>query len=154
LKERLYVAEGKDALERSYLFLGVLNMLNHFANFWIVGQKGIRIWDSILLLLGAPGNLPGDLTFGDLGQLLGTRTLLIDYIALTSGFILWAVFNSGIFAGILVVLITPIVGPAAAVSYYAYYRENKIQNIASVDTEAEKEAAAAASIADSSTGKK
>lgn len=150
LKERLYVAEGKDALERSYLFLGVLNMLNHFANFWIVGQKGIRIWDSILLLLGAPGNLPGDLTFGDLGQLLGTRTLLIDYIALTAGFILWAVFSTGIFAGIMVALITPIVGPAAAVSYYAYYRENKIQNIASVDdAEAEKEATA--SIADSST---
>lgn len=152
LKERLYVAEGKDALERSYLFLGVLNMLNHFANFWIVGQKGIRIWDSILLLLGAPGNLPGYLTFGDLGQLLGTRTLLIDYIALAAGFILWAVFSSGIVAGIIMALIAPIVGPAAAVSYYAYYRENKIQDIASVDTEAEKEAAAATrtSIVDSS----
>ncbi|CEP12959.1 hypothetical protein [Parasitella parasitica] len=151
-KERLYVAEGKDALERSFLFLGVLNMLNHFVNFWIVGQKGIRIWDSILLLLGAPGNLPADLTFGDLGQLLGTRTLLIDYIALSVGFVLWAVFNSGIFAGIMVILLTPIVGPAAAVSYYAYYRENKIQNIASAKTETEK--AAGAAVAASSNRKK
>jgi hypothetical protein len=149
LKERLYVAEGKDALERSFLFLGVLNMLNYFVNFWIVGQKGIRIWDSILLLLGAPGNLPVDLTFGDLGQLLGTRTLLIDYIALIVAFILWAVFSSGIFAGIIVALLTPIVGPAAAISFYAYYRENKIQNIVSADPEAEK-AAAAASIISSS----
>lgn len=153
LKERLYVAEGKDALERSFLFLGVLNMLNYFVNFWIVGQKGIRIWDSILLLLGAPGNLPADLTFGDLGQLLGTRTLLIDYIALTAGFILWAIFSSGIFAGIVVALLTPMVGPASAISFYAYYRENKIQNIASADPEAEK-AAAAASIASFSANKK
>lgn len=144
LRERLYAAAGKDALERSYLFLGVLNMLNHFANFWIVGQKGIRIWDSILLLLGAPGNLPGDLTFGDLGQLLGTRTLLIDYIALSVGFVLWAVFNSGIFAGIVVTLITPIVGPAAAISFYAYYRENKIQNMVSADPDAEKTTAVVA----------
>lgn len=152
LKERLYVAEGKDSLERSLLFLGVLNMFNYFVNFWIVGNKGIRVWDSIMLLLNAPGNLPADLTFGDLGQLLSTRTLLVDYIALSAGFILWALFDGGIFSALFVVVIMPIVGPGAAVCYYAYTRENKLQNLASADRETDK--AITAAVNDKKDGQK
>lgn len=129
LRKRLYIAEGKDALERSYLFLGVVNMFLYFGSYLMLALEGIRIWDSLILLLGAPNNLPAGLTFGDLGQLLGTRTVLVEYISLSIAFVFWAILNNGIIAGAFVALATPVVGPAAAVSFYAYYREGTIQDI-------------------------
>ncbi|KAI8988427.1 hypothetical protein BDF20DRAFT_855633 [Mycotypha africana] len=131
VKERLYIAEGKDAVERSYITLGIINMFLYFGSCWWITQQGIYLWDAIVLLLKAPGTLPADLTYGELGQLLTTRTLLIEYIVLAVGFILWATFNSGMLIGLAVALGTPFVGPAAAVSFYAYWRENHIQNLTS-----------------------
>jgi hypothetical protein len=142
LKKRLYIAEGKDALERSYLFLGVLNMFLYFGSYLLLALQGIRIWDSMVMILIAPNKLPAGLTFGDLGQLLGTRIVLVEYISLSIAFVLWAIFNNGIFAGIAVALGTPIVGPSAAVAFYSYYRESTIQDISDA-SEAERIASAA-----------
>lgn len=129
LRKRLQIAEGKDALEKSFLFLGILNMLLYFGSFLQLGHTGIKIWDSIVLLLNAPGTLPAGLTFGDLGQLLGTRTVLVEYISLTVSFIVWSTFQSGLMVGLCVAAAAPIIGPGAAVAFYAYYRETKIQDI-------------------------
>jgi hypothetical protein len=151
LRNRLQIAEGKDALERSYLFIGVLNMFLYFGSYLQLSHLGIRVWDSILMLLNAPGTLPAGLTFGDLGQLLGTRTVLVEYISLAVSFVLWATFNSGLMVGLCVAFACPIVGPGAAVAYYAYYRENKIQDISDAEeTERVKVAAAAAASASGS----
>lgn len=133
LKKRLYIAEGKDALERSYLFLGILNMFLYFGSYLMLSLQGIRIWDSMIMLLSAPNNLPAGLTFGDLGQLLGTRIVLVEYISLSLSFVLYAIFNSGIIAGLAVAFMTPVVGSAAAIAFYSYYREGVIQDIS--DTE-------------------
>lgn len=137
LKERMRVAEGKDAVERTYLFLGVLNLFGYLGSIWFVAQKGIHIGASILLLLNAPEQLPADLTFTDLGQLLSTRIMLVSYLALGAVFLLWAFFQGGILAGLVTALITPIVGPGAAVSFFAYYRESLVQDITTDDPEAE-----------------
>lgn len=128
VKKRLLDVQGKDALERSYLFLGVLNMILYYGSYLTVAHQGIHIWDSILLLLNAPGKLPAGLSFGELGQLLGTRTVLVECISLAISFVLWATFNSGVFVGLLITIATPIIGPGAALSFYSYYRENQIYN--------------------------
>ncbi|RCH88796.1 hypothetical protein CU098_004105 [Rhizopus stolonifer] len=142
LRERLYAAEGKDALERSYLFLGVTNMLLYFGTYLTIAHQGIRIWDSILMLLNAPGSLPAGVPFEDLGKLLATRTVLVDLIVLSIGFVLWAIFQSGFMVGMVVALIAPLVGPAAAVSFYAYYREGTLENPTTTLDQAVKEAIA------------
>ncbi|KAI9483910.1 MAG: hypothetical protein EXX96DRAFT_560135 [Benjaminiella poitrasii] len=129
VKERLVVAEGKDAVERSYLFLAVTNMFMYFAAYWILAKDGIRVFDAIMMLLRAPTGLPADLTFADLGQLLATRTVLVDFIVLSIGFVMWTFFQGGLLAGLLVALSSFIVGPTAAVCYFAYYRESILQNL-------------------------
>ncbi|KAI9345081.1 hypothetical protein BD770DRAFT_421764 [Pilaira anomala] len=128
MKTRLTLVEGKDALERSFLFLGLLNMVIYGITYVATVHQGIHIWDSILLLLNAPSNLPVGLTFQELGQLLCARTALVEYISLSISFALWAMFNSGIIAGLLVFIATPIIGPAAAISFYSYYRETRIDH--------------------------
>ncbi|KAG2234492.1 hypothetical protein INT48_004871 [Thamnidium elegans] len=128
VRERLHLVEGKDALERCFLFLGVLNMVIYYGSYVVTVHQGIHIWDSFLLLLNAPGSLPAGLSFEDLGKLLSTRMVLIDYISLSISFVLWATFNSGIIAGLSVFIATPIIGPAAALSFYSYYRESKMQH--------------------------
>ncbi|KAI8354630.1 hypothetical protein EDC96DRAFT_516737 [Choanephora cucurbitarum] len=138
LKERLYAAEGKDALERSYLFLGVLNMILYFGTYLTVAHQGIRVWDSLMLLLDAPKSLPAGIPFEDLGKLLATRTVLVDLLVLAVGFIFWATLQSGFIVGAVVALITPIVGPAAAVSFYSYYRENTLESFVNKPTDEDK----------------
>ncbi|KAI8377372.1 hypothetical protein BD560DRAFT_55147 [Blakeslea trispora] len=128
LRNRLYAAEGKDALERSYLFLGILNMILYFGTYLTVAHQGIRIWDSVLLLLDAPKSLPAGIPFEDLGNLLATRTVLIDLIVLAIGFIFWATLQHGLIVGFIVALLTPIIGPAAAIAFYGYYRENTLES--------------------------
>ncbi|GAA5805794.1 hypothetical protein HPULCUR_011320 [Helicostylum pulchrum] len=126
VRERLHLVEGKDALERCFLFLGVLNIVIYYGSYVFTVHQGIHIWDSFLLLLNAPGSLPAGLTFVDLGKILCSRMILVDYISLSISFVLWATFNSGVIAGLLVFIATPIIGPAAAISFYSYYRESKI----------------------------
>ena len=129
LKKRLYVAEGKDALERSYLFLGILNMFLYFGCYLTLALEGIRIWDSLILLLRAPDHLPAGLTFSDLGHILGSRTMLVEYISLSISFVVWTILDTGFISGLAVALATPLIGPGAAISFYAYSRENLIQDI-------------------------
>jgi hypothetical protein len=133
LKQRLLHAEGKDALERSYLFLGILNMLLYYGCFWSVSLEGIRVWDSLLMLLNTPFNLPADLSFVDLSLLSSTRVVLVDFLGLTAGFVLWALFESGPLPALVVLVLSPIVGPAAAVSCYAYYREGQLCDLSSTE---------------------
>lgn len=129
LQQRLYHAEGKDALKRSYLVLGVLNMLLYYGSFLTVSWEGIRLWDSLLMLLDAPFSLPANLSFSDMSLLSTTRLVLVDLLGLSAGFVLWALFENGPLAGLMVLALSPIVGPAAAVSYYAYYREGRVCDI-------------------------
>lgn len=128
LKKRLEDVQGKDALERSYLFLGILNMILWYGSYLMIAHQGIHLKDSILLLLNAPGKLPAGLNFAELGQVLGTRTVLVECISLAISFILWATFNSGILTGLLFAVATPIIGPGATLSFYSYYREGQITN--------------------------
>lgn len=137
LKQRMQVAEGKDAVERTYLFLGSLNIFAYFCSIWYIAKMGIHIGGSLLLLLNAPDQLPADLTFTDLGQLLSTRIMLVSYLSLSALFLLWAFFHGGLVAGLVTLLFTPIIGPGAAVSFFAYYREGLLQDISSADPEAE-----------------
>jgi hypothetical protein len=139
VRNRLYVVEGKDALEKSYLLLGIVNMLIYYGMYLIVAHQGIRIWDSLVLLYHAPDNLPGSVSFGDLGQILATRTIVVDYVVLSIGFVIWALFDGGIRPAATVALIMPVVGPAAAISFYAYHRESSVQNLASTNPAFEKE---------------
>lgn len=139
VRNRLYVVEGKDALEKSYLLLGIVNMLIYYGMYLIVAHQGIRIWDSLVLLYHAPDNLPGNVSFGDLGQILATRTIVVDYVVLSIGFVIWALFDGGIRPAATVALIMPVVGPAAAISFYAYHRESSVQNLASTNPTFEKE---------------
>lgn len=139
VRNRLYVVEGKDALEKSYLLLGIVNMLIYYGMYLIVAHQGIRIWDSLVLLYHTPDNLPGSVSFGDLGQILATRTIVVDYVVLSIGFVIWALFDGGIRPAATVALIMPVVGPAAAISFYAYHRESSVQNLASTNPAFEKE---------------
>lgn len=126
VRERLHLVEGKDALERCYLFLGALNMVIYYGSYVFTVHQGIHIWDSFLFLLNAPGSLPAGISFLDLGKIICSRMILVDYISLSFAFVLWATLNSGMVAGLLVFIATPIIGPAAAISFYSYYRESKI----------------------------
>ncbi|KAI7904311.1 uncharacterized protein BX663DRAFT_485136 [Cokeromyces recurvatus] len=138
LKDRMYIVEGKDAVERSYLFLAVTNMFLYFTSYWFLAKDGIRVLEAIVMLLKAPGSLPADLTFNDLSQILATRTVLIDLIVLSIGFVLWATFQGGLKAGLIVAALSFIVGPTAAVCFFAYYREDTVQNMVSEDPNAKK----------------
>jgi hypothetical protein len=133
LKIRLLHAEGKDALERSYLLLGVVNMLLYYGSILTVSWEGIRIWDSLLMLLNAPFNLPAGLSFTDISLLSSTRMVLIEFLGLAAGFVLWALFESGPLVALVVLASSPIVGPAAAVSYYAYYREGQLCDLSATE---------------------
>ncbi|KAG2206711.1 hypothetical protein INT47_003653 [Mucor saturninus] len=126
LKKRLTDVQGKDACERTYLLLGVLNMLVWYGSYLMVAHQGIHLKDSLLLLLNAPGQLPAGLNFTELGQLLGARTILVECIAFIVSFVLWATFQSGLLVGLLVAVATPLMGPGAALAFYSYYREGQI----------------------------
>ncbi|RCH85666.1 hypothetical protein CU097_005623 [Rhizopus azygosporus] len=131
MRYRLKIAEGKDALEKSYLLLGIVNMIIYFGMYLLVALQGIRIWDSLVLLYNAPDNLPASVSFGDLGQILTTRVFMVDFAALSLSFVLWAILDGGLKAGLLVAFVMPFIGPSAAISFYAYYRENVIQDLTS-----------------------
>ncbi|KAI9276349.1 hypothetical protein BY458DRAFT_505577 [Sporodiniella umbellata] len=138
LRERLYVAEGKDALEKVYLTLGIVNMLLYFGAYLTISLQGIHIIGSLALLLRAPGNLMSSISFEDMGQILSTRTMLIDFAAFSVGFLLWIFFDGGLRPGLITTLISPIIGPSAALSFYAYYRESNIQNLKEMNPPIEK----------------
>ncbi|CAO3697633.1 unnamed protein product [Rhizopus stolonifer] len=138
LRERLYVAEGKDALEKVYLTLGIVNMLIYFGMYLKVALQGIHIWDSLVLLYRAPDNLPATVTFGDLGQIVSTRIMLIDLVAFSLGLLVWTFLDGGVLAGLTVAFVMPIIGPSAVISFYSYYRESKIQNLAAMNPPTEK----------------
>ncbi|KAI8890400.1 hypothetical protein K501DRAFT_206266, partial [Backusella circina FSU 941] len=129
MRHRLYISEGRDACEKTFLLLGILNMFLYQGTFVMMKWSGIHIVDALTMLLKAPGSLPAGLTFAEIGQILSTRTGLLDYISLTSGFVIWAGFSSGLREAITVVLLSLVVGPAAAGCFYAYYREGCIQYI-------------------------
>ncbi|KAI8877519.1 hypothetical protein K501DRAFT_288346 [Backusella circina FSU 941] len=129
LKERLYRAEGKDAVERSYIILGTINMFAYLGSYLQVGWTGINLKEAIVMLYNAPGSLPSGLSFSDIGQLLTTRSVFIDYVVLWLAFIFWAILSSGVIAGFIMALVSMAIGPGAAVAFYAYYREGQIQDL-------------------------
>ncbi|CAO3679762.1 unnamed protein product [Rhizopus stolonifer] len=137
-RNRLYIAQGKSALEKSYLILAIFNVFVYFGSYWAVAHQGIHLWDSLILLQRAPNNLP-EVSFGDLGQILTTRTVMVDFAVLSLGFIGWATFDGGLLYGLLVILGIPLIGPSAAISLYACYREDRVQNLTSTNPAFEKD---------------
>jgi hypothetical protein len=139
LKERLYRAEGKDAVERAYIILGTLNMFTYLGSYLQVGWTGINLKEAITMLYNAPGSLPAGLSFSDIGQLLTTRSVFVDYVVLWLAFIFWAVLSSGILPAFFMALISVALGPGAAAAFYAYYREGQILNLQETTVVAEEE---------------
>ncbi|KAI8978129.1 hypothetical protein BDB01DRAFT_726527 [Pilobolus umbonatus] len=133
LADRLEVAEGKEAVETIYLFLGVTNFVLYFVLYFTLGIHGIHVKDAFLMILGSPYHLPMTISDVDMGRLLTTRSILIDILGFAFTGIVWVAFNHGILAALIVTAVTPFIGPAAALSLYSYYRENQIQNL-SVDS--------------------
>ncbi|KAI9269408.1 hypothetical protein BY458DRAFT_510890 [Sporodiniella umbellata] len=123
-QSRLYALKGQTALKRVYCYLGLINMAIYYGVYAMVRYQGIHIWDSFVLLYHAPENLPTNVSFGDLGQILTTRTAMINFAALSLSFALWAAFDCGIDYGVTLFFFMPLVGPSAAISFYAYYRES------------------------------
>jgi hypothetical protein len=126
-RQQLYIKEGKDAAEKTFILLGMINMVLYQGSCIMVGWDSINVVDALTMLLKAPGSLPAGLTFTSLGEVLSTRTALLDFISLTIAFVMWAGFSSGFREAITVALLSFVVGPAAAGCFYAYYREGCIQ---------------------------
>ncbi|KAI9024306.1 hypothetical protein CLU79DRAFT_746544 [Phycomyces nitens] len=124
--ERLAIVDSKNAVERLYLFLGVLCIMVYYGTYIHLSWSGVNLWDALVELIAAPVTLPTGLTYFQVGGFLASYTFFMDLFSTLLGCVLWAAMDDG-FKGVAILLITsPIVGPSAATCIYAAYRENRL----------------------------
>ncbi|KAL0093582.1 hypothetical protein F4703DRAFT_1830223 [Phycomyces blakesleeanus] len=126
LAERMAIVDSKNAVERLYLFLGVLCILVYYGTYIHLSWSGIKVWDALVELVAAPVTLPTGLTYFQVGGFLASYTFFMDLFSTLLGCVLWGVLDDGYTGAAILLLTSPIVGPSAATCIYAAYRENRL----------------------------
>ncbi|ORY96787.1 hypothetical protein BCR43DRAFT_492271 [Syncephalastrum racemosum] len=131
-RRKIRQADSKSAVERLYLFLGVINILVHYYLYVRMQVQGLGFMDTLLTLwdkLDASSQ-----TFPPLDalcELFSTEVFFVDFVGTWLALISWVFFEDGIIATLFVIVGSVIVSPAGAIAFYAAYRENRVQAIKS-----------------------
>ena len=122
---RLRLVQGRQATEQLYLFQGVLNLIIYAATFVHTQFQGLQLKDALLML--ATKDTPVGLSFEEIGGFLCSHLLLADFAVMNIGIILWVILQDGLLHGLAVLLGFVLIGPGAAIAFYAARREHRIQ---------------------------
>ncbi|KAI8384421.1 uncharacterized protein BYT42DRAFT_612126 [Radiomyces spectabilis] len=129
MKEKLKVVEGKDFVERTYLLIGGLNLIVYYIAYMHSQlYRGVLPWDAVKMLLSGPDNVFVGQSVEVQGQFLTSAMVFGDLAILTLSLLLWVLLEDGIKSCLVVAVGSVLLGPGAAISFYAAYREHRVQD--------------------------
>ncbi|KAF7726699.1 hypothetical protein EC973_008473 [Apophysomyces ossiformis] len=128
-KDVFETIQSKVAVETMYSFLAILNLLMYYGVYIATQWRGVFITENIVELLRAQTSMPAGLSFLQSGQILLSQFRLMDIALATFACVIWALLEDGLFYAVAVMLGSVIVGPGAAIAFYAAHRESRIQSV-------------------------
>ncbi|KAI9316618.1 hypothetical protein BX666DRAFT_178427 [Dichotomocladium elegans] len=127
-QDKLRTADSKNAVERLYMFLGIVNVLIYYGVYVHLQFQGMFSWETLVDFFTIHSGKLTALSIEQLGHMTATHLFAIEIAACFGTFLLWALMENGL-KGLAIMLVSSIVlGPGGAICLFAVYRENTIQD--------------------------
>lgn len=131
---RIRVGDSRSAVERAYVFLGVLNVIVYYATYVRAKVQDLLSIEAFVELAMAASS---ERSIGNTGeffrQTMASHIMLVDLAAFFIYCVFFALLEDGIKGAILLLLGSAAVGPGAAFAFYAVYREGRIQDLKRIE---------------------
>lgn len=131
-REKIRVADSRNAVERLYMILGILNTLVYYGIYIRLKMDNMFTWETLVDLATLYSGKLTALSIEQMGQVIANHAFFVEIVIAYITCLFWALLESGV-KGMLIMLIPSfIIGPGAGICLYAVYREGHIQDIEKV----------------------
>ncbi|KAI7867842.1 hypothetical protein BDF14DRAFT_1725865 [Spinellus fusiger] len=128
MTKHMSIVQNKMSVERAYMLLGAFNIFAYYGTYFYLSFSGVMVIPAFVDLIAAAWNPPVGLSFTELSGLMSAYILLIDTFLTALGFMIWAVAQGNIINSVLFTLGNIVIGPGAALCFFAAYREGLLEH--------------------------
>lgn len=131
-REKIRVADSRNAVERLYMILGILNTLVYYGIYIRLKMDNMFTWETLVDLATLYSGKLTALSIEQMGEIIANHAFFVEIVIAYITCLFWALLESGV-KGMLIMLIPSfIIGPGAGICLYAVYREGHVQDIEKV----------------------
>ena len=131
-REKIRVADSRNAVERLYMIMGILNTLIYYAIYIRLKMDNMLSWETIVDLVTLYSGKLTALSMEQMGHIITNHAFFIDIIVAYITCLFWALMESGVKGVLIMFIASIIIGPGAGICLYAVYREGHVQDIEKV----------------------
>lgn len=131
-REKIRVADSRNAVERLYMILGIFNTLIYYGIYIRLKMDNMLSWETFVDLTTLYSGKLTALSMEQMGQIITNHAFFIEIIIAYITCLFWALLESGMKGAFIMLIASIIIGPGAGICLYAVYREGHIQDIEKV----------------------